>query len=76
MRQTTDTPSPSTQPLHALRGRIAREAPWLHVTQCAKHPHSSLVVRDSSNYGIRVAFSNDADLSMYIHAVGKGGAST
>jgi hypothetical protein len=73
MRQTTDAPSPSTQPLQALCERVGRETPCLQqVFRCAEHPHLSLEVRGTSNFGIHIAFSSEVELSTYIQVVGRG----
>ncbi len=60
------------QPLQALRERIEREAPWLHIVRCIEHPHPFIEVRDASNLNIHVSFSTEVELVRYIRIVGRG----
>ena len=76
MSQTTDTPSLSTQSLQALRERIEREAPWLHIIRCVAYPYPFLEVRGSSNGGIHVTFSTESEFVAYVHIIGRGRTNT
>ncbi|HLQ28048.1 MAG TPA: hypothetical protein VK140_02280 [Ktedonobacteraceae bacterium] len=76
MKQSSSTSSTSTQPLQALRERIEREAPWLHIIRCVPYPHPFIEVKDTSNLNIHVTFSTEVELATYVHIVGRGGTST
>ena len=73
MNQLSTTPFLSTQPLQALRERIEREAPWLHIVRCIEHPYPFIEVKDTSNLDIHVTFSSEVEFTLYIQVVGKGG---
>ena len=72
MNQLSTTPSPSTQPLQALRERIEHEAPWLHIVRRIEQPYAFIEVKDTSNLDIHVTFSSQAEFTTYLHLVGKG----
>ena len=65
-------PSPSTQPLQALRERIECEAPWLHIVRFGQHPSPFIEVKDTSNLNIHIAFSSEVAFITFIQVVGKG----
>jgi hypothetical protein len=72
MNQLSTTPSPSTQPLQALRERIECGAPGLRIIRCIEQPYPFIEVKDTSNLDIHVTFSSEVEFTLYIQVVGKG----
>jgi hypothetical protein len=72
MRQSNNTPLPTTLPLQTLRERIEQCATAVPHVRCAQHPRPSMEVRDSSNLHIHVSFSSEAEFCKRIQVAGKG----
>ncbi len=56
--------SASLPAIQALRQRIEREAPYLHVLEVYEQPHPFVRVKDIAN-GIIVGFSSEAEYTLY-----------
>jgi len=66
--------SASLPAIQALRQRIEREAPHLHVLDVYEQPHPFVRVKDTLN-GIVVGFSSEAEYTLYCQIVARKRAS-